>query len=137
MAPKPLGGPRLRVLIVEDDSDTADTTAYLLAAAGHAVRVARDGAAALRDVHADPPDVALLDLGLPEVDGCEVARRIRAMGLNPRPLLVAVTGYGTALDRERTDRASFDAHFVKPANPQSLLKLLARFADLLWLPAAG
>jgi CheY-like chemotaxis protein len=129
------GAARLRVLVVEDDADTAETTAYLLTAAGHSARVARDGAAALRDVQADLLDVVLLDLAMPKMDGYEVARRIRAMGFNPRPLLVAVTGYGTAPDRQRTDRAGFDAHLLKPADPELLLQLLARFSMTLRPPA--
>ena len=129
------GASRLRVLVVEDDADTAETTAYLLAAAGHSVCVARNGPAALLEAQADPPDVVLLDLAMPKMDGCEVARRIRAMGLNPRPLLVAVTGYGAAQDHERTSSAGFDAHLVKPADPELLLKLLARFAETLRPPA--
>ena len=127
--------PALRVLVVEDEPDTVDTTAYLLAAAGHCARIARDGSAALRDVQADPPDVVLLDLAMPKMDGYEVGRRIRAMGLNPRPLLVAVTGYGAAQDRERTSSAGFDVHLVKPADPELLLQLLARFSMTLRPPA--
>jgi signal transduction histidine kinase/DNA-binding response OmpR family regulator len=106
----------LRVLVVDDNSDAAELLALSLEALGHSTRVEYNGAAALETVRHFRPDVALLDLGLPVMDGFEVARRIRAMPDAAEIALVAVTGYGRELDRQRTREAGFDHHMVKPVD---------------------
>jgi DNA-binding response OmpR family regulator len=121
----------LRILVVEDDLDTARATAKLLRHRGHQVQVATDGHAALATAAAAPPDVALLDLELPEMSGCEVARRLRDQSVGRRPFLVALTGLGDSEHRRLTDEAGIDLHLLKPADPQVLLALLERFARLL------
>ncbi|MEB2345738.1 MAG: PAS domain S-box protein [Deltaproteobacteria bacterium] len=124
-APQPGG---LRVLIVEDNADAAEGLMMLLEVFGHQVRVARDGPSALEAARGDPPDVMLVDIGLPGIDGYEVARRVRetpALGEVP---LVALTGFGLEDDRRRALAAGFDHHLTKPVDPARLRKLLARFA---------
>jgi CheY-like chemotaxis protein len=115
------------VLIVEDDPDTARTLALLLRHNGFKTRVARGGTEALRAVGRWEPDVVLLDLGLPDLDGYEVARRLRrAMAKGPR--VVAVTGYSTPRDFARSWAEGFDHHLVKPVEPATLLDLLRSYA---------
>jgi signal transduction histidine kinase/CheY-like chemotaxis protein len=115
------------ILIIEDNADAAATLRSLLELAGHRVRIARDGQEGLEALKASRPDVALIDLGLPRIDGYEVARRARAMADGePRPVLIAVTGYGLPEDRRRTLEAGFDAHLVKPVDLAALRTLLAR-----------
>ncbi len=116
-----MGG--LRVLVVDDNRDAADTVARLLGVVGHEAAVAYDGLEPLRRLEADPPDAVLLDIGMPGLSGWELAKHIRAVR-GEDPLLVAVTGYGTPEDRERSRAVGIDAHVVKPADPQVLLRLL-------------
>jgi CheY-like chemotaxis protein len=124
--------PPLSVLVVEDEPDGADSLAELLGLCGYQVAVARTGSAALRAAEADLPDVVLLDIGLPDIDGWEVARRLRDAAAGGRhPVVVAVTGYASEADRERSADAGIDLHWVKPADPAALLATLARFAGLL------
>jgi CheY-like chemotaxis protein len=112
--------------VVEDNADARETLKRMLELAGHRVRVAVDGAAALDAVQSSVPDVALIDIGLPRMDGYEVARRIRADVHKKRPLLVAITGYGLPEDRNRSREAGFDMHLVKPVDSTTLAELLAR-----------
>ncbi|AMV23988.1 Transcriptional activator protein CzcR [Gemmata sp. SH-PL17] len=121
----------LSVLVVEDLPDVAESTADLLAACGHEVRIASCGAEALRAARSDAPDVVLLDIGLPGMSGWEVARRLRAQSTGEQPVVVAVTGYGTNRDRVCSADAGIDLHLVKPADPAHLTALLARVHDLL------
>ena len=115
------------ILIIEDNADAAATLRSLLQLAGHRVRVARDGQEGLEALKARRADVALIDLGLPRIDGYEVARRAREMlEGQPRPLLIAVTGYGLPEDRRRTLEAGFDAHLVKPVDLAALRALLVQ-----------
>ena len=98
----------------------------LLESMGHRVEVAVDGVSGLDKALAHAPDVALVDVGLPQIDGYEIARRIRdASRGGRRPYLVAITGYGLAEDRARAFEAGFDAHLVKPVDPDELERLLA------------
>ena len=130
----PLPGSRLtglRVLIAEDEADTAFSTAILLQLDGHAVEVARTGPEVLAAVAASDPHVVLLDIGLPQIDGCEVAKRIKARHALKTPLLVAMTGYGSEADRHRSAEAGIDLHFVKPVDPELLRDLLKRFARVV------
>ncbi|MRG94074.1 PAS domain-containing hybrid sensor histidine kinase/response regulator [Polyangium spumosum] len=112
-----------RVLVVDDNVDAAETMAALLETLGHQVAVAHDGEAALEAVSSGSPEVVLLDIGLPRMDGYEVCRRLRD-GRAARPFIVAITGYGQAEDRDRALRAGFDAHLVKPASFDAIQAVL-------------
>jgi signal transduction histidine kinase/ActR/RegA family two-component response regulator len=125
-----LRGLALRVLVVEDVAEVADVLVLLLQFWGHDVRAVRDGAAALISARAYHPDVILLDLGLPGLDGYDVARQLRREPGLGKPLLVAVTGYGSDDDRRRSLEAGFDHHLVKPVHPDALRAALAS-AELL------
>ena len=118
----PPGG--ARVLVVEDNVDAAALLAEYLRALGHDVRVANDGAQAIGVVGGFTPDVALLDVGLPGMDGYELARRLRAR-LGDAPLIVAVTGYGQESDRRLARAAGFARHLTKPVAPEELAALVA------------
>ena len=124
-------GRGLLVLVVEDDADTAATLAQLLRLEGHRVRTAPDGPTALDEAAADQPDVVLLDIGLPGLDGWEVARRLRLRATPKHPLTVALTGYGREEDRHSSREAGIDLHLVKPADPEYLAQLLRDFRALL------
>jgi CheY-like chemotaxis protein len=113
-----------RVLLVDDNEDAADLLALSLTAAGHTVRTAYDGPSALLALAAFAPEVALLDIGLPAMDGYELAERIRATHASVR--LIALTGYGQETDRERTRAAGFDAHLVKPVELSVVLSTIER-----------
>ena len=115
---------RLRVLVVDDNREHTDSLALYLRMKGHAVRTAYDAASALTWSAGFSPDAVLLDIGMPDVDGLEVCRRLRAGEGGDRLVIVAVTGYGQAEDRRRSDEAGFDAHLVKPVDPTSLPTLL-------------
>jgi len=118
--------PARDVLVVEDNDDARETLRRMLELAGHRVRVAVDGAAALEAVHAAVPEIALIDIGLPKMDGYELARRIRADMQDRRPFLVAITGYGLPEDRNRSREAGFDVHLVKPVDSATLAEVLER-----------
>lgn len=117
---------RLRVLIVDDNVDMAMSLSIIFRIHGHAVEVVHDGAAALEAIARGPFDVVLLDIGLPTVDGYEVARRIRRRGDAIQPLLVGISGYGFESDREKAHDAGFDVYLVKPVDPTVLEDLFAR-----------
>jgi len=121
-APRPLAtaSPR-RIIVVDDNVDAADLTADLLARAGHEVRVAHDGPAALSLLEHFHPDVALLDIGLPAMNGYELAERVRTHLGSAAPRLIAITGYGQDHDQARSLAAGFDDHLVKPVSPAVLL----------------
>jgi two-component system CheB/CheR fusion protein len=114
----------LRVLIVEDDADAAKSLAMLLRLKGCDVRVARDGPAALTTAKAEPPDVILLDIGLPGMDGYQVAQELRQQPELEKTRLVAITGYAQDDDRQRSREAGFEHHLVKPVEPEALQELL-------------
>ena len=120
-----------RVLVVDDNEDGARILARLLTACGHQAELAHDGPTALEAASARPPDVVLLDIGLPGMDGFEVARRLREREGPDRALLVALTGYGREEDLRRSREAGFDHHLVKPVDPQSLIDLLAHSRPLV------
>lgn len=115
----------LAVLLVDDHRDGGDSCAQLLRLLGYEVRLARTGAAALNLVGSFAPDVAILDIGLPDGNGYELAGRLVA-ALARRPLLVALTGYGNGEERARG--AGFDHYLLKPAEPAVLAALLATHA---------
>jgi CheY-like chemotaxis protein len=114
-----------RVLVVDDNADAADSLGVLLETLGAEVRVAHGGVEALRMYEEFHPAALFLDLGMPEMDGYELARRIRARPEAGTTMLVAHTGWGRGKDRELTDAAGFDRHLVKPANVESLRAVLA------------
>lgn len=113
-----------RVMIVDDNDDLAAAVGELLEDAGHHVVVLHDGVAALDRLHDTHPEVALLDIGLPVMDGYHLAREIRARLGVISPFLIAVTGYGQAVDAERSRDAGFNAHFVKPFDHVRLLQAI-------------
>ncbi|MGQ0811653.1 MAG: ATP-binding protein [Nitrospiraceae bacterium] len=114
-----------RILVVDDNLDGAESLALLLKLKGHEAVIAEDGPTALRTVPIFKPSIVLLDLGLPEMDGHEVARRLRAAYPQDRFTLIALTGYGQEEDRRRTKEAGFDHHLVKPVDPKTLDRLMA------------
>jgi CheY-like chemotaxis protein/two-component sensor histidine kinase len=114
-----------RVLVVEDNVDAADSLGALLEVLGHHVRIANDGPRALDLARAQPPDLMLVDIGLPGMDGYEVAREIRRDARLRQVVLVALTGYGREEDRTRALEAGFDRHLVKPVEPDTLQSLVA------------
>ena len=115
-----------RILIVDDNEDGADLLDSALSMMGHTTRVAHDGPEALEAAREFRPNLALVDIGLPVMDGYEVARRLRAMSDRKCPTLVAVTGYGQESDRRRTREAGFDGHLVKPVELSRLSELVGR-----------
>ena len=115
----------LRVLVVDDNVDSATTMAALLSMCGHEVRTAHDGVRALAEVKRFKPDVAILDIGMPRMNGYAVARRIREAFNTAQPLLIAVTGWGQDEDRDRSKAAGFDHHLVKPVDPAALSALVS------------
>jgi CheY-like chemotaxis protein len=123
----------LTILVVDDSADLVESEADLLAFQGHVVRTALNGEDALQLVDAQPPDVVLLDIRLPGMDGYAVARQIRARcaTYGKRPFVVAVTGCGNELDRQNSAEAGFDLHLVKPVDPALLIGLLERYRRLL------
>jgi CheY-like chemotaxis protein len=115
-----------RILVVDDNRDSAESLARLLQMFNHEARAAYDGPAALQAVDSFHPDVIVLDIGMPGMDGYEVARQLR---LKPRParlLIIALTGYGTDADRQRCYEAGIDHHLTKPARLEALQALLAQ-----------
>ena len=121
--------PPCRVLVVDDSIDSAQSLAMLLTASGHEVRVAYDGHGALAQLEDRVPDLVLMDIGLPGIDGFEVAERIRQQPAFRNIVLVALTGYGHDEDRRRSAAAGFNHHLVKPADFQQLDKILASVAS--------
>ena len=123
--PRPVPPIGRQVLVVDDNGDAADTLALLLTSSGHTVRTANDGEQALECVAALRPDVALLDIGLPRMNGFELCRALRAQPGGAGMLIVAISGWGQPRDREHSAEAGFDAHFVKPVAFEQLEALLA------------
>jgi CheY-like chemotaxis protein len=113
-----------RVLVVDDNLDAAEGLSMLLSLRGHQVSTAYDGHGALEKARVTPPDVVLLDIGLPRLDGFEVARRLREEHPDRPMLLVALTGYGQERDRLRARKAGFDHHLLKPVRLEMLEQLL-------------
>jgi len=119
--------PTRRILLVEDNRDGRETMRVLLELQGHKVAIAEDGASGLAKALAWAPEVALLDIGLPGIDGYQVARQLR-FAFGRGIYLIAHTGYGQPEDRRKAFEAGFDAHLVKPVDLNELISLLA------WLP---
>lgn len=114
-----------RLLIVDDNRDAAESMAMLLQIWGHEVLCAYDGPSALEASATYRPQVVILDIGLPGMDGYEVASRLRESPAAANAVLIAITGYGREEDRIRSRRAGFDHHLVKPVGPEALQKLLS------------
>jgi PAS domain S-box-containing protein len=114
-----------RVLVVDDNKDAAESLALLVQVAGHEVRTAHDGPTALEVAKTFRPEVVFLDIGLPRMDGYEVARQLRRQPGLEKVVLAAVTGYGQEEDRRRTHEAGIDEHLVKPVDPTELEKVFA------------
>lgn len=124
----------LKVLVVDDNADTVLSITMLLKASGHDVRAAHDGPTALQIALDYRPDVVLLDIGLPGLNGYEVAKRIRQQPDFENVVLVALTGYGQDSDRQNSLQAGFDHHLVKPARLAQLQKILATVSEQLTQP---
>jgi two-component system, sensor histidine kinase len=123
-APEPVAGKALCVLVVDDNIDNADSLSELIALCGHEVHKAYTGEAALRAAAHCHPDVAILDIGLPDLDGREVARRLRSDRATSHATLIALSGWGQPADREGSSAAGFDHHLVKPADLGEILALI-------------
>jgi PAS domain S-box-containing protein len=123
----PDSGPRGRILVVDDNRDAASSLAMVLGSAGHAVQIAHTGEEALTTGLAMEPDVVLLDIGLPDINGYDVARRIRHSAWGRGVLLMALTGWGQKEDVERAHGAGFDLHLTKPADPERIERLVEEF----------
>lgn len=136
-----------RVLVADDNTEAADMVALLLTELGCDVRTVYGGEPALREAEAFIPDVALLDIGMPDLDGREVCRRIRAQPWGARIRIVALSGWGRADDHQRSLLAGFDQHLVKPVDPTALMRLVQEWtprvaphafaADVEDLPVQG
>jgi signal transduction histidine kinase len=126
--PAPRGSAR-RVLLVEDNADVAEMLAAYLQQLGHEVIQARDGRAGLHVALQQRPEVIVCDIGLPGLDGYEIARRVRQTAGPPACVLIAVSGYGDSIDRERARLAGFDHHLTKPADPVQLADLIVRACE--------
>jgi CheY-like chemotaxis protein len=126
MTHSPIAGalPAARILIIDDNRDAAETMARLLEVFGHDVRIAFDGDQAMEIARRQRPDYVLLDLGLPGMDGYEIARRLRRELTEPT-VIIAVTGYGQEEDRRRCREAGIDHHRLKPIDLTDLLSLLS------------
>jgi signal transduction histidine kinase len=125
-SPAPTEAVKRRILVADDNLDALESLATLLELSGHEVYSAANGALALESAERNLPEVALLDIGMPKLDGYEVARRIRAQPWGRRITLVALTGWGQESDRRRSGEAGFDSHLVKPLDLDKLTELLHR-----------
>lgn len=128
---------RRRILVVDDEADILEATHMLLDMEGHEVRTASDGAQALKIAQAFNPDVVFSDIGMPEMVGYELARKLRQLPGKESTMIVAVTGYGTEADRQRSREAGFDQHLVKPVPPTALFHIVAAAAFFNCRPRAG
>jgi signal transduction histidine kinase len=123
---KPVATVQRRILVVDDNPDAAESLAMLLKLSGHEVHIAHDGLEAVEVAAKLQPDVILLDIGLPRLDGYEAARRIRKQPRDKGVILVALTGWGQDEDRRRSEEAGFDAHMIKPVDLDALANLLVK-----------
>jgi CheY-like chemotaxis protein len=121
---QPTSGAQRRILVVDDNEDGSEALAIALGFHGHDVRTTHDGPAALALAAAWQPEIVLLDIGLPGMNGYEVARRMGEQPWRRGMRLIALTGWGQAADRLRSAEAGFDAHLVKPVELETLIKLL-------------
>ncbi len=122
---QPKGASKLKVLVVDDNRDAAEMMGKLLRLLGNDVHVVYDGFAAIEEARTFQPAAVLLDIGLPEMNGYEVARALREEPLCKGVKIIAVSGWGQPEDRERGKLSGFDHHVVKPADSRELMRLLA------------
>jgi CheY-like chemotaxis protein len=122
--PEPAIQVRRNILIADDNQDALESLALMLRMEGHEVHCASDGEEALLLAGQRKPEIVVLDVGMPKLDGCEVARRIRAESWGRDAVLVALTGWGQEVDRRRSREAGFDMHLVKPVDPATLCDML-------------
>ena len=122
--------PELRILVVDDMRDLADTLAVLIRIWGYEVVVTYDGSEALIEASANPPDVVLLDIGLPKMNGLDLARRLRQLPAMAKALLIAISGFGQEADVQRCKEAEIDCHFLKPVDPEELRQVLVKAQNL-------
>jgi CheY-like chemotaxis protein len=115
---------RRNILIADDNQDALESLALMLRLEGHEVHCASDGEEALALAGQRRPEIVVLDVGMPKLDGCEVARRIRAESWGRQAVLVALTGWGQDADRKRSREAGFDMHLVKPVDPATICDML-------------
>jgi two-component system CheB/CheR fusion protein len=125
---------RRRILVADDNLDAAESLAMLLTMMGHEVRAAHDGAQAVEQAEQFRPDLILMDVGMPTLDGLQAATRIRSMEWGASPVIVALTGWGQDADRKRSKEAGCDVHLVKPLDFERLTTLLTQLAQA---PARG
>jgi len=116
---------RFRILVVDDNHDSALSLAMMLSIMGHETRTAHDGESAVETAESFLPEVVLLDIGLPKLNGYEVAQRIREQAWGTSMFLIAVTGWGQEEDRQRSSEVGLNVHMVKPVEPAVLERLLA------------
>jgi CheY-like chemotaxis protein len=121
----------LRILVVEDYAESARNLEHLLGLLGHEVVLAFDGATALAMAQQQEPDVVILDIGLPDADGWEVAKSLQEQAALKRPFFIAVTGYDGEEAKRRSAEAGVDLHLVKPIDPQELAAVLSRFQRII------
>jgi CheY-like chemotaxis protein len=117
--------PERRILIVDDNRDSADSLAMLLEITGNKTYMAHDGVEALEAIEKHRPEVVLLDIGLPRLDGHEVCRRVREESWGKNIVIIALTGWGQEDDRRKSEEAGFNGHLVKPVDYDKLLELLS------------
>ena len=122
-------GAARRILVVDDNADSVASMQALLRTAGHDVAVAHNGASALERIASGKPDIVLLDIGLPDMDGYEVARRLREIPGGREALVIAITGFGRTRDLQRSREAGIDEHLVKPLDTDALAQLIGRGKD--------
>jgi CheY-like chemotaxis protein len=118
-----------RILVVDDNHDSALSQAMMLSIMGHETRTAHDGESAVVCAESFLPEVVLLDIGLPKLNGYEVAQRIREQPWGASMFLIAVTGWGQEEDRQRSTEVGLNVHMVKPVEPAALEKILADLAQ--------
>lgn len=119
-----------RILVVDDSSDSAESLALLLSLDGNETRIAYDGLEAMQAAATFKPDVMLLDIGLPKLNGYQVARKVRELPSGNEMRLIALTGWTEDAARSSSQAAGFDAHFTKPVDHAALTRLLAEFATV-------
>jgi CheY-like chemotaxis protein len=124
--PQPTPTPQRKVLLADDNRDASDLLAELVRRCGHIVHTAHDGKKATELALKHRPDVLVLDIGMPGLNGYEVAQRVRAQPWGAKPFIIAATGWGQEQDRRKASEAGFDLHLTKPFDPQILTDLLAQ-----------
>ena len=124
----PDSGPAVarRILLVDDNRDVRDSLKQLLELEGHSVSIAGDGRSALEIAAKEAPEIVVLDIGLPDMDGYELARRLRRLDATSKALLIAATGFGRQEDRARSEEAGIDHHLVKPLDLNALAEIIGQ-----------